>query len=249
MKHWQETAAILDHVPPRSSGRRAALATVVRISGSAYRRPGAKLIIEESGSAWGSVSGGCLEADVRSIALEVIRSQRPRLRHYETGSDESMLFGLGLGCEGSVEVFVQPVPETWPPDVFRRLPELIEARTPFALSTLLDGPRAGLTQLWTLSGRGACVAGASGEGALDDAIGREATVLLECNDGRALQIGPRTAFVEALSPPPRLVVFGAGDDARPFAELAVQVGFDVTVVDHRPAYLTPERFPAPVLGS
>jgi xanthine/CO dehydrogenase XdhC/CoxF family maturation factor len=82
-----------------------------------------------------------------------------------------------------------------------------------------------------------------------DAIGREATILLECNDGRALQIGPRTVFVEALSPPPRLLVFVAGDDARPFAELAVQVGFDVTVVDHRPAYLTPERFPAPVLLS
>jgi xanthine/CO dehydrogenase XdhC/CoxF family maturation factor len=108
MKHWQDTASVLERLPGIDSGRRAALATVVRISGSAYRRPGAKLVVDDCGSTWGGVSGGCLEADVRELALEVIRSRTPSLRHYDTGSGDSKVWGLGLGCEGSVDVFIQP---------------------------------------------------------------------------------------------------------------------------------------------
>ena len=109
MKHWQETSQIVGRVTElAAAGRRAALATVVRIEGSAYRRPGAKLLVEESGLTRGGVSGGCLEADVREIAMTVMREGAPRLRHYETGGDDRTVWGLGLGCNGSVDVFVQP---------------------------------------------------------------------------------------------------------------------------------------------
>ena len=112
MKHWHETAEILERVKNLlGAGVRAAIATVVRISGSAYRRPGAKFLVAEDGSTAGGVSGGCLETDVRAIALEVARDGAPRLLHYETGSDEETLWGLGLGCEGAVDVFVQPAGE------------------------------------------------------------------------------------------------------------------------------------------
>src|SRR4029077_20648168 len=90
-----------------AGGKPAALATVVRISGSAYRRPGAKLLIEGSGFTYGGVSGGCLESDVRAQGLEVLRGAPPRMLHYDTGSDEETLWGLGLGCGGAVEVSVQ----------------------------------------------------------------------------------------------------------------------------------------------
>jgi xanthine dehydrogenase accessory factor len=249
VKHWQETASVLERLPGIDAGRRAALATVVRISGSAYRRPGAKLLIDEGGSTWGGVSGGCLEADVREIALEVIRSRRPRLRHYDTGADDSKVWGLGLGCEGSVDVFVQPASEPMVRDVHRRLSELISARAPLVLSTLVDGPGAGRAHVWVPgagSRAGAGGAGGTGDAALDEAIGREAAALFEQGESKLVQIGPHAVFIETLTPPPHLVVFGAGDDARPLAQVAVQAGFDVTLVDHRPAYLVPERFPPPV---
>ena len=112
MKHWRETAEIVDRVIALAEGgRRAALATVIRIEGSSYRRAGAKLLIENDGRTLGGVSGGCLEADVRAIALRVIETGVPRLLRYDTGADDRMVWGLGLGCNGSVEIFVQPATE------------------------------------------------------------------------------------------------------------------------------------------
>src|ERR1700688_1274285 len=83
MNHWKETAEILSRLAELgAAGRRAALATVVEIVGSAYRRPGAKFLIEDTGSTLGSVSGGCLEADVREVANAVVETRTPSLRHY-----------------------------------------------------------------------------------------------------------------------------------------------------------------------
>lgn len=110
MKHWQETRHILDRVVrPGQKGRPAALAIVTRIEGSAYRRPGAKLLIEEDGAVLGGVSGGCLEEDIRQVGLQVLRSGRSRVLHYDTGDDETKLWSLGLGCDGRVDVLVQPI--------------------------------------------------------------------------------------------------------------------------------------------
>ena len=108
MKHWQETSRILQLLLSRAEqGRAAALATVIHIEGSAYRRPGAKMLIFDDGAMLGSVSGGCLEADVREVALSVMRGGEPRLLHYDTGTDYQLPIGLGLGCNGSVDIFVQ----------------------------------------------------------------------------------------------------------------------------------------------
>ena len=109
MKHWRETAEIVERaIALASAGRRAALATVVRIEGSSYRRPGAKFLIEDDGQTLGGVSGGCLEADVRDVGLQVVQTGSPQLLHYDTGTDDRTVWGLGLGCNGSVDIFVQP---------------------------------------------------------------------------------------------------------------------------------------------
>src|SRR5689334_16544033 len=109
MKHWQETSRILRTLPTLlTRGRTAALATVVGVEGSAYRRPGARMLIADDAEMIGSVSGGCLEADVREVALSVIQTGAPRLLRYDTGTDYQLPFSLGLGCSGSVEIFVQP---------------------------------------------------------------------------------------------------------------------------------------------
>src|SRR5215831_13541287 len=137
MKHWKETAEILARAARvAEAGGRAAVAMVVRIEGSAYRRPGAKFLVEESGATAGSVSGGCLEGDVREVALEVLRSGEPRLLRYETGDDESV-FGLGLGCNGTVEIFVRDATSPEALETSREILDLLRGDRPFAVSTVL----------------------------------------------------------------------------------------------------------------
>src|SRR5438552_1708159 len=87
---------------------RAALATVVRVEGSAYRRPGARMLVTEDGRTTGVVSGGCLEGDVRDRAARVMRMGRPTLVRYDTTTDEDVVWGLGLGCNGVVDVLIEP---------------------------------------------------------------------------------------------------------------------------------------------
>jgi xanthine dehydrogenase accessory factor len=216
MSHWKETREILSRVAELlAAGRRAALATVVRISGSAYRRPGAKFLIEESGDTLGSVSGGCLEADVREAARGVLATGTPTLRHYSTGTDEDVVWGLGLGCNGLVDVFIQSATEGPLAEQAERLRELLAGDAPFAIATVIGGEGLGMLSL------------------------REQTA----DRTGVLRAGDRETFVEGLLPPPHLIVCGAGDDARPLAAYAADAGFRVTVVDHRPGLLEPARFP------
>jgi len=238
MNHWKETAEILSRLAElKAAGRRAALATVVHIVGSAYRRPGAKFLIEETGDTLGSVSGGCLEADVREVAKGVLATGQPSLRHYSTGADEDIVWGLGLGCNGLVDVFVQSATEGPLADLAGRIEELLGGDSTFVLATVLDGG-------------GVLVAGP--EGAVDGTLGSADLDALAVEHARGLamagrsavhSLGDRQVFFEVLPPPPHLIVCGAGDDARPLVAYAAEAGFRVTVVDHRRALLDPSWFP------
>jgi xanthine dehydrogenase accessory factor len=212
VKHWKETGELLSRaVALAESGRRAALATVIGIEGSSYRRPGAKFLVDEEGATAGGVSGGCLEADVREVALETIRSGQPRLLRYETGSDDSSVFGLGLGCNGTIEIFVASATSPAAVEAAREILEFLSGDAAFAVSTVVRGEGKGRITVHP--------------------------------PGTAAQTPSNDFFVETLTPPPSLVVFGAGDDAIPLAAYASEAGFRVTVVDHRPAALAKETFP------
>jgi xanthine dehydrogenase accessory factor len=219
MKQWRETAEIADRVLALASlGRRAALATVTRIDGSSYRRPGAKLLIEDDGRTLGGVSGGCLEADVRDIAQHVIQTGTPTLLHYDTGADDHTVWGLGLGCNGSVDIFVQPATDARTLESLREVRTSLESASGFAIVTIVDGSAD---------------------------VGRVVIGSAPARDSRSCvePRGPETVFTEILNPPPDLIVCGAGDDSRPLVAFGSEAGFAVTVVDHREAFLTPSRFP------
>ena len=219
MKHWCETAAIVDRVIAlASAGRGAALATVVRIEGSSYRRPGAKFLIEDDGQTLGGVSGGCLEADVRDIGLRVIQTGAPKLLHYDTGADDRTVWGLGLGCNGSVDIFVQPATEPRTLESLREIRTRLEGESGFAIVTTIDGPDCGRI-------------------GIGDAPARDARSHVHGRDSEL-------EFTDILRPPPELIVCGAGDDARPLVAYASEAGFAVTIVDHREAFLAPSRFPS-----
>lgn len=110
MKHWAESrqvyAAIADL---RRRDIPAALATVVRVRGSAYRHEGAKLLVGADGTIVGNVSGGCLEQDVREVARRVLATGAAERPQYCSGSDEIAAWDLGVGCEGTVELYIAPV--------------------------------------------------------------------------------------------------------------------------------------------
>jgi xanthine dehydrogenase accessory factor len=249
MNHWKETAEILSRLAELTAGGgRAALATVVSISGSAYRRPGAKFLIEEDGKTLGSVSGGCLEADVRDVAIStVVASGTTSLRHYSTGADDDAVWGLGLGCNGMVDVFVQPATAGAFAALAPRLRELLAGDAPVALATLIDGPNVdGVGSMILLepdgTARGSLGAPASED--LDRLAAELARGLLPGGRSGVYRLAGRRLFVEVLPAPPHLVVCGAGEDARPLVAYAADVGFRVTVIDHRPALLVPELLPA-----
>jgi xanthine dehydrogenase accessory factor len=242
MKRWTETGQVLDRLDACArAGRRAALATVIRVRGSAYRREGAKLLVAEDGSTAGNISGGCLEQDVREVAMMVARSGVAELRRYCSGGEEGSVWDLGLGCEGEVEIFVEPASHGRPLER-----SLLDSRTAFALCTVVAGQGAAVgSRLLVTEG---LVEGSLGGAPLTARAAARARALLG-EGGTALErVDGCDLFVEALRPPPRLVICGAGDDARPLARLATELGFQVAVVDRRSALLDGSRFPPEVRG-
>jgi xanthine dehydrogenase accessory factor len=238
MKQWLETREVLDFLARvRADGKRAALATVVRVRGSAYRHEGAKLVVAEDGSTAGNVSGGCLEQDVREVALQVIRTGEPELRNYCSSADEIAAWDLGVGCEGQVDVYVELA------DARPRERALLDERGPFVACGVMPGKgeRPG-------KGKRLIVMPDRTEGDLGspDLTARaliKARELLDTAVPGIHEIAGRSVFFDVLVPPPQLVVLGAGDDARPLVRFAAEVGFRVVVVDRRPGFLTADRFP------
>lgn len=241
MKHWSETAAVLDRVAQLfAAGRSAAIATVVRVKGSAYRRPGAKLLVEDDGRTQGGVSGGCLEVDVREVALNTMRTGVPRLLHYDTGADDREVWGLGLGCYGSIDIFVQSASTAT--GAQQSVRALLNKDDPFSICTVVDGSaHVGRSAVVTL--RDGVVA-SSGEPDLDRELARVAGDSLASCESTIEKMGSHLVFAEMLVPPPALIVCGAGDDALPLVAGASAAGFRVMVLDHRPSLLTADRFPS-----
>lgn len=242
MKHWQETSRILQLLARLvDEGRAAALATVVNIEGSAYRRPGAKMLVADDGSMAGGVSGGCLEADVREIALSVIRQGAPRLLHYDTGSDDETPFGLGHGCNGAVDILVQRATQADVLGTARRVLQLLQGDSAFSVSTVVRGA-AGLGRSVVVDEHGKVTA-STGDANLDRRIAERAGDILEIGVSQLHDLDGLQIFTEVQVPPPSLLVLGAGEDARPLVAVASDIGFRVAVVDHRPAYLNTEHYP------
>ncbi len=105
----------------------AALATLVSVAGSSYRQPGARLLLLPDGRHVGSISGGCLEEDVRLRARRVLDGAPPELVLYDTAVENDLLWGTGLGCQGEVQVFIERLPEALP-DWIPTLRENLRAR-------------------------------------------------------------------------------------------------------------------------
>src|SRR5687768_8745665 len=89
--------------------RKAALATVVKVRGSSYRSPGARMLITDDGKWVGSISGGCLEGDALRKARQVMSSNAPMTVTYDTREESNQNLGIGLGCNGVIDVLIEPI--------------------------------------------------------------------------------------------------------------------------------------------
>jgi xanthine/CO dehydrogenase XdhC/CoxF family maturation factor len=228
MKQWLETRQVLSRLAELlSEGRRAAIATVIRVHGSAYRHAGARMLVAEDGTVTGNVSGGCLEADVREVALQALASGSRLRRQYCGSADEVSAWDLGVGCEGMVEVLVEAASDT--PEVWSAARKAQDAFVPFAICTdLATGTRCVVTKD-EIHGQ-----------ASPDVI-QAARALFGVSSGIHMLAG-REMFIDVFTPPPQLLIVSAGEDARPLARIGVETGFRVTVADRRPGLLDPGRF-------
>jgi len=222
-----------------TGGRDVAVATVVATRGSTYRRAGARLVVSAAGDeVVGNISGGCLEGDVAAAGAEVLESGRPRLLTFDLTADDEAVWGWGLGCNGVIEVLVEPGAS-----VAQFAPALAAARReerPIVVATVIEGEKVGARMLVRPDGRGE---GGVGTPATDDTVRAMALSVLRAGRSATLPLGDRgRAFFEVVAPRPRLVVCGAGHDTVPLVRLAERLGWRVDVVDERPGLLRADRF-------
>ena len=222
-------------------GDDAVLATVVDVEGSAYRRPGAKMLITPDGGGAGSITAGCLEDEVRELAVDVLERGEPRVETWDLMNDEDDVWGMGVGCNGVITVLLEPLGES-----YRPVTEAYDRGESVGVVTVLggDGPPVGARSVRRPGG------GFDGdlpewlaEIVADEvdrlvAAGESDTVAVDGDDGRV------ELFVDGIEPPPELVVFGSGHDVGPVAELATLADFRVTVVSFRGLHADEERFAA-----
>ncbi len=125
-----------------AKGERMALATIVAVRGSTYRRPGARLLVPEEGSPVGNISGGCLEGDVADMARVVMEEGRARLAGWDLTADDDAVWGLGLGCNGAIEVFIEPAEKA--AEVAGALRAALEEERPISVVTVVESSHAGV---------------------------------------------------------------------------------------------------------
>jgi len=231
----------------QKQGKKTALATVVHVDGSSYRRPGARMLITEDGQITGSISGGCLEGDALRKALLVMMQQKSSLVTYDTNDEDDAKLGLGLGCNGIIQVLIEPIDITKPNNPIQFLKTISSnKRQQNILITLFSLQNKRKAQY------GTCLLVAE-DGSISGDISILRNNLLE--DAReallnnhsffknyATENNDLTAFIELVNPPVSIVVIGAGNDVVPLVKMADILGWETTVVDGRPDQAKKDRF-------
>jgi xanthine dehydrogenase accessory factor len=212
-QEWQETSGGV------------AIATVIETWGSAPRPVGSHLIVDSDSRFLGSVSGGCIEAEVVTEALDVIAGGTPRL--LEFGIADETAWRAGLSCGGNIKVYIERV------DLTRsELLAALNAERAARRAALLITDLATSAQRLVRAADIAC-----------DPLGETLEQQLQLGRSGVVEAGGGTMFILVELPPVRLVIVGANHIAQALAPMAELAGFDVVVIDPRTAFATPEKFP------
>jgi xanthine/CO dehydrogenase XdhC/CoxF family maturation factor len=217
------------------------LASVFETAGSTYSKSGARMLINAEGDFQGMLSGGCLEGDLAERARQVLDSGKAQMVTYDLGLNDEELWGLGVGCDGLMKIFLQPLLADNAYAPFEAIARAYEGEHPEVAATVLQSDDAAIEAGATL------VTG--GEGFENFGLDVDCAKILLAEARKALagnvsstrdiQVGDAiaTVLLAVIKPRPRLLVLGAGLDAEPVSRLAAELGWRVTVADHRPAYI------------
>lgn len=230
----------------KNEGKQAALATVVHVEGSSYRRPGARMLIEDDGQLTGAISGGCLEGDALRKALLVMTEKRSRLVTYDTMDDDDAKFGVGLGCNGIIQVLIEPIHDADPNNPIQYLKAINEKRQTSILVTLFSLKNKKNPQ------PGTCLLLKEDGDVIEHTNILKDVLLADANEALINQVSSfknyisddhdLTAFVEVIKPPVSVIIIGAGNDVMPVVDMSNILGWEATVIDGRANYAKKERF-------
>lgn len=212
MKSYEEIASLIYQI--QETQEPAALATLVSIQGSSYRRLGARMIVTQSGKTAGGVSAGCLESDVAMQAQKVIQTGKPLVVTYDSQADDPVT-GFAMGCGGTMQILIEPLQ----PHIARWLVSAA-AKRPEPVTAVSVYNAAGMDILGTYI------------------TSHDDTAVLKKINDTDIQ-----AYKDVIPPPIQLTLFGAGDDAIPLYNIAREMGWIVELVDIRSGLAKAERFP------
>jgi xanthine dehydrogenase accessory factor len=232
----------------RQDEGKATLATLVKVKGSAFRRPGARMLIRDDGTSVGTLSSGCLEADVIERAKKIMEPHAAITVTYDTSSPQNDVWGLNLGCNGIIQILLESLPLSARSMHMTFLSECISSAKPGVIASVyrVDG------ELKATVGSHLFLAE---DGKIREYIKHPtlcAALTEDCieafrskssfNKEYRFTEGVVEALIEFIKPPLPLFIFGAGAEAIPLARMAKDLGWTVTVVDHRPAFVDKARF-------
>jgi xanthine dehydrogenase accessory factor len=202
---------LLKHWHPLRDEHLWVLATVYKTVGPCYRRAGAMMLFNDLGQQFGLLSGGCLEADIQRQASRAMQGKRALTVIYDGVDEDDIAFKLGIGCGGTVHIVLQPI-----------LPELNYLNLVEVYKHLSSGGTGLYSQLIATDGA------VRSHWDTDGCVAQKTSSELIEKDSQ-------TWLLTMLSPPPHLLVIGAGIDAQPVVQLAKTLGWTVTLWDSRPA--------------
>jgi xanthine dehydrogenase accessory factor len=228
-------------------GKKTALATVVLVEGSAYRRAGARMLITEDGQLTGAISGGCLEGDALRKARLVIMQQLPLLVTYDTTDDDDAKLGVGLGCNGIIHILIEPITGGINNPI-NLLKNIITNHRYAVLVTMFSVEDRKAPQPGTCL----CLTDDKLTVTLPESAPYQSVLITDAeqvlrqqrSEIQVYEAGVNyTAFIELIKPVISLVVVGAGNDVVPLTRIASVLGWDITVIDGRANYAVSQRFP------
>ncbi|MFM8744561.1 MAG: XdhC family protein [Cytophagales bacterium] len=237
----KELRVIIDAHRQADKTRQAAIATVVKVRGSSYRRPGARMYITDDGKWVGSISGGCLEGDALRKARKVMADHKAMTVTYDTREESNQNLGISLGCNGVIDVLIEPVQNV--DSTLSIFENCLASNQPVAIATIIRGKGTGEKLLIHASGNFSTLSNA----ALAEKI--KPSLLQVFSSKRSeiknFRLGEEDfeVFIELVQPTISVILFGGGFDARPVSQLAKTLDWQVQVTDECVAHIAPIFFP------